>query len=183
MKRLLYICINKNFEVIKETVLRFCKTGIPKYNGIKTQVKHLNQTGVLNSKDFDVTLMTALIRNLANLPPPTGGYDNLPLSTDTNTTADLARIKYYRNELAHINDAKVTTSFFTAAWEDISGAVRRLGGPNMEEECSELRTTHLDQSTVPLDVRGNNRILYTQFDFHCEYWRHCFRFMLLAMLR
>ncbi|XP_076075707.1 E3 ubiquitin-protein ligase DZIP3-like [Mytilus galloprovincialis] len=111
--------------------------------------------GVPDSNTFDVTLMVVLLRNLTNLPPPTGGYDKLPFSSDTTPTADLARIKHYRNSLAHFENGKIKSSVFVTAWEDISGAVKRLGGLDMEEECKELRAKHLDQSTVPWNIRGN----------------------------
>ncbi|VDI59786.1 Hypothetical predicted protein [Mytilus galloprovincialis] len=35
-------------------------------------------------------------------------------------------------------------------------AVRRIGGQHMEEECKELRSKHLDQSTVPWNIRGKD---------------------------
>ncbi|CAG2233568.1 unnamed protein product [Mytilus edulis] len=112
------------------------------------------RVGVPDSNTFDVTLMVALLRNLTKLPPPTYGYDNLPLSTDTTPTADLARIKHYRNSLAHFGDGKIKSTVFVTAWEDISGALKRLGGLDMAEECQELRSKHLDQSTVPWNIRG-----------------------------
>ncbi|CAG2238769.1 unnamed protein product [Mytilus edulis] len=110
-------------------------------------------SGAPNSNTFDVTLMVALLRNLTNFPPPVGGYDQLPMCLDTTPTADLARIKHYRNQLAHHDDGKIKSTLFTTAWEDISGAVRRIGGQHMEEECKELRSKHLDQSTVPWNIR------------------------------
>ncbi|XP_063409055.1 uncharacterized protein LOC134692528 [Mytilus trossulus] len=97
--------------------------------------------------------MVALIRNVTNLPQPAGGYDNLPSPTGITATDDLARIKYYRNKLAHIKDMKITSPFFLIAWEDIKGAVERLGGSQMAEECKELRTKYLNQSTVPWNIR------------------------------
>ncbi|CAG2213392.1 unnamed protein product [Mytilus edulis] len=79
------------------------------------------RSGVPNSTNFDVTLIATLIRNLTTLPTPSCGYDKLPLSTDTSATADLARIKYYRNKLAHINDGKLKSAVFASEWEDICG--------------------------------------------------------------
>lgn len=70
-----------------------------------------------------MTLMVALIRNLTNLPQPAGGYDHLPSPTDITATDDLARIKYYRNKLAHIKDVKIISPFFLIAWEDIKGVI------------------------------------------------------------
>ncbi|CAC5390172.1 unnamed protein product [Mytilus coruscus] len=112
---------------------------------------------------FDVTLMVTLLRNLTKLPPPTGGYDNLPLSTDTRPTADLVRKKDYRNELAHMNDGKIESAFFITAWEDISGAVGRLGGTSIVEECKQLRLKHLDQSIVPWNIEVQNSQMLDQW--------------------
>lgn len=77
--------------------------------------------GEPNSETFDVTLMVALLRNMADLPEPTTGYDQLPSSTDKTPMADVARIKHYRNQLAHLKDGKIQSELFSTAWEDING--------------------------------------------------------------
>ncbi|XP_052081266.1 uncharacterized protein LOC127719294 [Mytilus californianus] len=77
--------------------------------------------GAPNSQTFDVTLMIIILRNLANFTEPAGGYDKLPCLTDTSSMADLARIKHYRNQLAHFKGGKMKTAVFTTAWENISG--------------------------------------------------------------
>ncbi|XP_071172229.1 E3 ubiquitin-protein ligase DZIP3-like [Mytilus edulis] len=74
-----------------------------------------------DSKNFDVTLMSLLLRNLTTIAPPHGGYDNLPSSSETTPAADLARIKYYRNVLAHLDDGNIQNTEFSAAWDDITG--------------------------------------------------------------
>ncbi|XP_063408745.1 uncharacterized protein LOC134692224 [Mytilus trossulus] len=106
-------------------------------------------SGVTDSKTFDVTLMIALLRNLTTSPlvPPINGYDKLPVSTETTPSSDLARIKHYRNFLAHLHDGKVDSSLFTTAWNDISNAVFRLGGKTMKQECDQLITKPLDMSS------------------------------------
>lgn len=78
-------------------------------------------SGDPKSTSFDVPLMITLLRNLTKLAPPARGYDYLPMSTDTTLTGDLARVKYYRNEVAHNKTAKINTAFFTTAWDDIAG--------------------------------------------------------------
>ncbi len=45
------------------------------------------------SKEFDITLLFSLLRNICNLVPPATGWDKLPTSTDHSLAADLARIK------------------------------------------------------------------------------------------
>lgn len=75
---------------------------------------------VPDSKTFDVTLMTALLRNLTTMDPPLCGFDRLPSVLETTKAADLARIKYYRNYLAHLDDGKLDITFFNTAWNDIA---------------------------------------------------------------
>ncbi|XP_076079493.1 uncharacterized protein LOC143049705 isoform X3 [Mytilus galloprovincialis] len=106
-------------------------------------------SGITDSKTFDVTLMIALLRNLSNVPltPPINGYDKLPVATETTAASDLARIKHYRNLLAHLNDDKVDGALFTTAWKDISDAVLRIGGNAMKQECDQLMTKPLDMSS------------------------------------
>ncbi|XP_076079140.1 uncharacterized protein LOC143049355 [Mytilus galloprovincialis] len=99
-----------------------------------------------SSKQFDVTLMITLIRHLTKIGHPGRGYEVLPQPTDTTTGDDLARIKYYRNHIAHLDNATLDSSFFNQAWEDISNAVGRLGGKVLLDECKSLRTKTLDHS-------------------------------------
>ncbi|CAG2253749.1 unnamed protein product [Mytilus edulis] len=112
-------------------------------------------TDVPDSKTFDVTLMILLLRNLTQINPPLCGYDRLPAAIETTQAADLARIKHYRNHLAHLDDGKVDTTFFNIAWTDISSAVERLGGQQMKQECDHLKTKPLDQTNreIMMDIK------------------------------
>ncbi|XP_052065370.1 E3 ubiquitin-protein ligase DZIP3-like isoform X2 [Mytilus californianus] len=112
-------------------------------------------SGVPDSKTFDVTLMITLLRNLTPMIPPAGGYDCLPSTVEVTQGADLSRIKYYRNYLAHLDDGKIDTTFFNTAWTDITGAIARLGGRTMEQECYQLKTKLLDQTNqeIIMDIK------------------------------
>ena len=82
------------------------------------------------SKNYDISLFYVLFRNICGLHPPTstGNWDLLPPSYDKSLVADLARIKYYRNNIyGHVNTTKVDNVTFNACWNDISGALIRLG--------------------------------------------------------
>ncbi|CAG2255519.1 unnamed protein product [Mytilus edulis] len=115
-------------------------------------------TGVPESKTFDVTLMICLIRNLTSISHPINGFDSLPLPGESTPGSDLARIKYYRNKLAHHDSNTIDSAYFNTAWGDISNvsinailiktdkAVGRLGGQNMYQECQILKMKILDQS-------------------------------------
>ena len=51
------------------------------------------------SSDFDISLIFKLLRTICNLTSPPTGWDSLPNDSDHSLEADLARIKYYRNEV------------------------------------------------------------------------------------
>ncbi|CAG2194950.1 unnamed protein product [Mytilus edulis] len=106
------------------------------------------------SKTFDITLMITLLRNLT----PYGGFDCLPAAAVISKGADLARLKYYRNYLAHLEDGKVEGTDFNTAWDTISEAIERLGGQQMKYECDQLRTKILDQTNkeIMLDIKRSN---------------------------
>ena len=76
------------------------------------------------STDCDVTLLFRLLRkqNICSLSPPPGGWDKQPASGDHTLTADLVRIKYYRNSLyAHV---KETMDMKDDAFQSISSEMR-----------------------------------------------------------
>ncbi|CAG2221642.1 unnamed protein product [Mytilus edulis] len=111
--------------------------------------------GVPVSTTFDVTLMICLIRNLTSVTQPINGFDSLPLPVETTPGPDLARIKWYRNILAHHDSNKMATGDFNTAWSNISNAVSRLGGQPMNQECQELKVKILDQSNqeIMLEIK------------------------------
>ncbi|XP_052090104.1 uncharacterized protein LOC127726694 [Mytilus californianus] len=108
-----------------------------------------------DSKTFDINLITTLLRNLTDLPPPKRGYDQLPFDEEDSPVSDLARLKHYRNDLAHITDKKIENDKFTKAWTDISWAIKRLGTADMAKECENLRVKDLNQSAVPYQGCSN----------------------------
>ncbi|XP_071178354.1 uncharacterized protein [Mytilus edulis] len=113
------------------------------------------RNGVPVSTTFDVTLMICLIRNLTSVTQPINGFDSLPLPVETTPGPDLARIKWYRNILAHHDSNKMATGDFNIAWSNISDAVSRLGGQPMNQECQELKVKILDQSNqeIMLEIK------------------------------
>ncbi|XP_052079027.1 uncharacterized protein LOC127717426 [Mytilus californianus] len=113
------------------------------------------RNGVPDSKTFDVTLMICLIRNLTSINPAINGFDSLPLPGETTPGSDLARIKCYRNKLAHHDSNTIHTAYFNTAWREISDAVGRLGGQTMYQECQGLKVKILDQSNqeIMLEIK------------------------------
>ncbi|CAC5388467.1 unnamed protein product [Mytilus coruscus] len=113
---------------------------------------------VPDSKSFDVTLIITLLRNLTCLTPPHGGYDRLPSVYETTPTSDLARIKYYRNFLAHLDEGKVDNAKFTTAWDNVVD----IRWTRNNKECDKLKVKILDQTNqeIILNIkRSNNEIM------------------------
>ena len=82
----------------------------------------------VSSKDFDVTLLMLLLRNICGLTAPITGWDTLPPAADTSTEANIARVKYYRSHVyGHASQASVDDATFNTYWQDISNALVGLG--------------------------------------------------------
>ena len=96
-----------------------------------------------NVNDFDITLLSVLLRNICGLSPPsTTGWDNVPTPSDHSVEADIVRIKFFRNEhFGHIPHSAVSEADFKALWAEISSPLVRLGIDQKEidrlenEEC------------------------------------------------
>lgn len=105
-------------------------------------------TSQVSSKNFDITLLMVLLRNICGLTPATG-WDALPPSTDLSCEADIARVKYYRNTVyGHVAQASVDDGKFNYYWRQIRSSLVRLGGTAYEKAISKLETDPLDPETV-----------------------------------
>ena len=90
------------------------------------------------STDFDITLTFRLLRTICKLTPPATGWDNFPNSTDLSLEADLARIKYYRNEVyGHSKTMEITDAEFDDLWREIREALLRIAARKSTEKRSE----------------------------------------------
>ncbi|XP_046862691.1 uncharacterized protein LOC124456247 [Xenia sp. Carnegie-2017] len=99
-------------------------------------------TGLPDLENFDISLMTVLLRNICCLTAPHGGWDNLPFSSDTSVSANIARIKFYRNKVyGHITTTSVDDSEFEHLWQEISKALVGLG--IQQTEIDELKEARL----------------------------------------
>ena len=84
--------------------------------------------GTPNSINFDITLLFLLLRNICGLSPPCSGWDKMPPVSDTSREANLARMKYYRNELyGHVTTTGIQTSVFDLKWQEMSSVLVSLG--------------------------------------------------------
>ena len=84
------------------------------------------------STDCDVTLLFRLLRKqeISGLIPPPDGWDKQPASGDHTLTADLVRIKYYRNSLyTHVKETMdIKDDEFQSIWAEMRDAFVRIAG-------------------------------------------------------
>ncbi len=97
-----------------------------------------------NINDFDITLLSILLRNICGLSPPSLGWDKMPNVTDHSIEADIVRIKLFRNErFGHIPNTSVSAADFNVFWAEIKSPLLRLGISQSEidrlenEQCGE----------------------------------------------
>ena len=84
--------------------------------------------GVPDSNTFDITLLFLLLTNICGLIPPSSGWHAKPFPGDSSLEANLARVKFFRNELyGHVTSTGVETTSFTTLWQEISTTLYSLG--------------------------------------------------------
>ena len=84
--------------------------------------------GTPDSNTFDITLLFLLLTNACGLSPPASGWHAKPSPGDSSLEANLARVKFFRNELyGHVTSTGVDATSFSSFWQEISTALQSLG--------------------------------------------------------
>ena len=92
-------------------------------------------SGTPDSKSFDITLLTILLRNICGLSPPAAGWNATPPAGDTSISDDIVRIKMFRNDIyGHIASTQMDDTTFEKLWQEISKPLIRLGIPQKDIE-------------------------------------------------
>ena len=118
------------------------------FNSQISVLKKLQHRGVINpsqwdllfpasgrpdSNKFDITLLTILLRNICGLSAPTKGWNDMPPTGDTSISADIVRIKIFRNQVyAHIASPQLDDTMFETLWQEISKPLVNLGIPQQD---------------------------------------------------
>ena len=97
--------------------------------------------GVPDSNTFDITLLFLLLTNICGLTPPSSGWHTKPSPKDSSLEANLARVKFFRNELyGHVTSTGVDTAIFSSLWQEISASLLSLGLD--QAEIKRLKAEH-----------------------------------------
>ena len=96
-------------------------------------------SGAPDSKNFDITLLTILLRNICGLSAPTAGWKVMPPAGDTSISANILRIKIFRNEVyGHIASPQFDDAKFETLWQEISKPLVNLGIPQKDIDESKV---------------------------------------------
>ncbi|XP_068702271.1 uncharacterized protein [Montipora foliosa] len=113
-----------------------------------------------DSNTFDITLLFLLLTNICGLTPPHTGWHHKPPPSDTSHEANLARIKFFRNQLyGHVTTIGVDAPTFNALWKEIRAVLVSLGLSQGEidrlkaEQCGE--EDYLDALREWAESEGN----------------------------
>ena len=101
------------------------------------------------SRDFDISLLSQLLKTLCptQLPPLRSGWNNPPSRDDFSLTADIVRIKFYRNDIIHkFHSGELSDAEFCSLWDEIKIVLLRIASHisaetklEWEEEINRLR--------------------------------------------
>ena len=81
------------------------------------------------SRDFDISLLSKLLKTLCptQLPPLRSGWDRPPSRGDFSLTADIVRIKFYRNDIVHkFHSGELSDAEFCSLWDEIKIVLLRI---------------------------------------------------------
>ena len=119
----------------------------------------------VSSANFDISLLILLLKNICGLSPPasTGSWDVLPPTSDVSIEANIARLKFYRNNVyGHAGQASVDDQTFNMYWEDISNALLGLGaGDFYRAAINQLKTESIDP-----DMEEHYKELLNEWEKH-----------------
>ena len=100
---------------------------------------------LVSTEDFDISLLTVLLRNICDLRDPVTGWNKLPPAEDITLEADIARIAFYKNQVnSHAKTASVDNTTFNQYWQDIQDALVRLGGAGYQSAIDDLKKECMD---------------------------------------
>lgn len=80
----------------------------------------------LTAKDFDISTIYILLRNICNIPSHKAGWGNLPVKGDNSIAAGIEIIRLTRNSIAHSTNGMIEDQVFEKHWKELRDAVVQI---------------------------------------------------------
>ena len=127
--------LNSNYSILNNLLRRRV------LNGHQWDKLFPSGGGLPDSNTFDITLLFLLLTNICGLSPPLTGWHTKPFPGDNSLEANLARVKFFRNELyGHVTSTGVDATSFSSFWQEISTTLYSLGLD--QAEIDRLKAEH-----------------------------------------
>ena len=104
-------------------------------------------SGPPDSKEFDITLLHLLIRELCCLKAPRTGWHKIPADDDQSMEANIARIKCFRNELFHSKSTSIPNNEFEDKWNIIVSSLEAIKIGVYRKKIQALKNDSIDHKT------------------------------------
>ena len=104
-------------------------------------------SGLPVSKEFDITLLHLLIREVCYLPAPLTGWHKMPADDDQSLEANIARIKCFRNELCHSVSTSIPNEEFEDKWNTIASSLEAIKIGVYRKKIQALKNDSIDHKT------------------------------------
>ena len=104
----------------------------------------------VSSKDFDISLLHTLLRNIAGITSHSNGWGNTPKAGDNSLSACIETIRIARNNLiGHCVTGKISDTDFNDIWSTLRSIVEEIEtnellGTSFVEAIDELHDADLD---------------------------------------
>ncbi|XP_071149836.1 uncharacterized protein [Mytilus edulis] len=121
-----------------------------------------------SSKDFDLTMLICLLRNLGGLATPTNGWDKLPEPNEISPGADLATLKWHRNDLAHATVTCMDSNEFTDKWNQVEKALTSLNRGQKPLEVIDILKYDLDGEQANILANAELKQMKEELYLDCE---------------
>lgn len=114
-----------------------------------------------NYKQFDISLLYVLLRNVCGIVKHSGNWGFKPLLNDNSLAALIERIHLHRNTYyGHVADFSISNNDFIDIWEGLSSIVTNLKKKtnikftcNYEEEMETLKKCDMDPTSAQFYIK------------------------------
>ena len=103
--------------------------------------------GLPDSKEFDITLLHLLIREICYLSAPLTGWHKMPADDDQSLEANIARIKCFRNEICHSVSTGIPNEEFEDKWNTIASSLEAIKIGVYRKKFQALKNDSIDHET------------------------------------
>ena len=104
-------------------------------------------SGLPDSKEFDITLLHLLIREVCYLTAPLTGWHKMPADDDQSLEANIVRIKCFRNERSHTVSTSIPNEEFENKWNAIASSLEAIEIGVYRKRIQALKNHSIDHKT------------------------------------